>query len=282
MKPRWLGLFAMVVAVMVSFGMLGLWQLQVARDQTRADEVRAAPTRPVADVAAVLTPHGPFPHDGAGRRITATGRYDGSAQVLVTPRLLRGKRGYWVVTPLVVRSTGARLAVVRGFVTDPAQAVQPGPDTGSDTDVGSDRDAGADSGVDTDVIVSGTLAAGESPAGGGGPLGGGDSAPLPDGQIGALDLSLLVNRWPGDLYNAFAFATAEQPDVTSVASPAVERVPPPALESGALSWRNAAYALQWWVFALFAAYMWWKMVRDDYETERLETERLETGEATNV
>ena len=83
-----------------------------------------------------------------------------------------------------------------------------------------------------------------------------------------LDLSLLVNRWSGTLYNAFVFATAEQPDVTSVVSPAVQRVPPPALVGGGLSWRNAAYALQWWAFALFAAYMWWRMVRDDYEDNR--------------
>ena len=249
MKPRWLGLFALVVAVMVSFGFLGLWQLSVAREKGRAEQVRVAPTLPVADVAAVLTPHASFPHDGEGRRITATGRYDGSAQVLVTPRLLRGERGYWVVTPLVVRSTGARIAVVRGFVTDAAQAAAPD--------------------VATEVTVSGTLASGESPAA--------DAASLPDGQMGALDLSLLVNRWPGSLYNAFVFATAEQPDLTSDASPAVQRVPPPALVGGGLSWRNAAYALQWWVFTLFAAYMWWRMVRDDYETGR-----LETGKATNV
>ncbi len=238
---------------MVTFGMLGLWQLNVARDKGRADEVRAAPTQPVADVATVLIPHGSFPSNGNGRRITATGRYDGSAQVLVTPRLLRGEPGYWVVTPLVVRSTGARIAVVRGFVTDPAQALAPD--------------------HATQVTVSGTLAPGESPAGDGAHAG----PALPDGQLAALDLSLLVNQWPGALYNAFVFATAEQPDLTSVASPAVERVPPPALVSGALSWRNAAYALQWWVFALFAAYMWWRMVRDDYETGR-----VETGEATNV
>ena len=253
LKPRWLGLFALVVAVMVSFGLLGLWQLSVARDKGRADQVRAAPTRPVVDVAAVLTPHAPFPHDGDGRRITATGRYDGSAQVLVTPRLLRGQRGYWVVTPLVVRSTGARIAVVRGFVADPAQAAAPD--------------------VAAEVTVSGTLKAGESPAQDTSPAG----TALPDGQMAALDLSLLVNRWPGGLYNAFVFASAEQPDVTSVASPAMERVPPPTVAGGGLSWRNAAYALQWWVFALFAAYMWWRMVRDDYETGR-----RETGKATNV
>lgn len=240
LKPRWLGLLAVVALVMVSFGMLGLWQLNVARDKGQAEQVRAAPRRPVADVAAVLSPHGAFPSDGTGRRVTATGSYDGAAQVLVTPRLLRGRRGYWVVTPLVVRSTGARLAVVRGFVTDPRQAVAPA--------------------AATEVTVSGTVAPGESP--GDTPHTGGA---LPDGQLASLDLSLLVNRWPGTLYNAFVFATAERPDVTSALAPSVQRVPPPALVGGGLKWRNAAYAFQWWVFALFAAYMWWRMVREDHE-----------------
>lgn len=263
MKPRWVGLFAIVAAVMFTFGVLGLWQLNVARDKGRADQVRAAPTRAVADLASVLTPHDPFPGDGTGRRITTRGRYDGSGQVLVTPRLLRGEPGYWVVTPLVVRSTGARIAVVRGFVTDPAQAIAP--------------DGG------TEVTVSGALAQGESSAGDGAHAG----PALAGGQLAALDLSLLVNRWPGSLYNAFVFATAEAPDLTSVASPAVERVPPPELVSGGISWRNAGYALQWWVFALFAGYMWWRMVRDDYETPRRERQRREAGrretrEATNV
>ena len=257
LKPRWLGLFALVVAVMLSFGMLGLWQLNVARDKGRAQHVSAAPTRPVADVAAVLTPNGPFPQDGTGRRITATGRYDGSAQVLVTPRLLRGERGYWVVTPLVVRSTGARIAVVRGFVTDPRQAVAPE--------------------VAPEVTVSGALAPGESPPG--------DTLhadpALPHGQMATLDLSMLVNRWLGTLYNAFVFATAEQPDVTAVTAPAVQRVPPPALVGGGLSWLNAAYALQWWVFALFAAYMWWRMVRDDYQ-DSASAHYGARGKATNV
>jgi surfeit locus 1 family protein len=253
LKPRWVGLFAIVLVVVVTFGMLGLWQFNVARDKGKADAVRAAPTQPVADVADVLVPHGSFPSNGNGRRITATGRYDGPGQVLVTQRLLRGEPGYWVVTPLVVRSTGATIAVVRGFVTDPAQAAAPD--------------------LAAEVTVSGTLAPGESPAG--------DAlhaAPtLPDGQLSKLDLSVLVNRWPGSLYNAFVFATGEHPDLTSVASPAVQRVPPPPLVSGGLSWRNTAYAFQWWVFALFAAYMWWKMVREDYETGR-----HETREATNV
>jgi cytochrome oxidase assembly protein ShyY1 len=147
------------------------------------------------------------------------------------------------VTPFVVRSSGARIAVVRGFVTDPGQALAP---------------------AATETTVSGTLAQGESPTG--------ETAlaapTLPEGQMGFLDLSRLVNRWPGTLYNAFVFATAEHPDVTLVASPAVQQVPPPPLVGSGLSWRNAAYAMQWWVFALFAGYMWWRMVRDDYEYGR--------------
>jgi len=254
-----MGLLAIVVAVMAGFGMLGLWQLNVARDRGRAEQVRSAPIRPVADLGAVLTPHGPFPLDGTGRRITATGRYDGSAQVLVTPRRLDGEPGYWVVTPLVVRSSGARLAVVRGFVTDPRAAVAP-------------RAA-------TEITVSGTLASGESPAGGAS----GPGRALPDGQLATLDLSVLVNRWPGSLYNAFVFATAEQPDVTSVTAPAMQRVPPPALVGNGLSWRNAAYALQWWVFALFAGYMWWRMVRDDHlDSHYLDRALAPVGETRKV
>jgi surfeit locus 1 family protein len=262
LKPRWLGLLVLVVTVMVGFGMLGLWQLDVARDKGRAQQVRAAPTRPVEDVAEVLTPDGPFPLDGTGRRITATGRYDGSGQVLVTPRLLRGERGYWVVTPLVVRSTGAWIAVVRGFVTHPAQAVTPN---------------GA-----TEVTVSGALAPGESP-----PDDTLHAEPaLPSGQMATLDLSALVNRWPGTLYNAFVFATGERPDLTGVTAPAVQRVPPPALVSGGLAWLNASYALQWWVFALFAAYMWWRMVRDESKENGYHSKPPalsgETGKAPNV
>ncbi|GAA1248698.1 SURF1 family protein [Oryzihumus leptocrescens] len=241
LRPRWLGLLALVVVVMVTFTMLGLWQLNVARDKGRAEAVRAAPQRPVAALTTVVQPQAQFPADGSGRRVTATGRYDAAGQVLVTPRLLDGRRGYWVVTPLVVEGTGARLAVVRGFVTDPAAATRP-PATGP-------------------VMVTGSLAPAESPT---------EGAALPAGQLGSVDLADLVNRWGGQIYNAFVFATAERPDVTTgtTASAGIVRVPPPPPVGGGLALRNAGYAVQWWVFALFALYMWWRMVRDEHEREQ--------------
>ncbi|MEI2648420.1 MAG: hypothetical protein V9G15_05285 [Dermatophilaceae bacterium] len=57
----------------------------------------------------------------------------------------------------------------------------------------------------------------------------------------------------------------------------MERVPPPDLPSG-VTLRNAAYALQWWIFALFALWMWWKMVRDDHRRSLIAPEPLASSE----
>ena len=39
-------------------------------------------------------------------------------------------------------------------------------------------------------------------------------------------------------------------------------MPTPLGETG-VRWRNAAYAVQWWVFAAFALWLWVRMVRED-------------------
>lgn len=249
LKPRWLGLFAVLVAVLVSFTWLGLWQLDVARSKGRAEAVAESARRPVVDLATVVRPHEPFPSDGSGRRVRATGSYAAEGQVLVAPRRLDGRTGYWVVAPFVLDG-GGTLAVVRGFTTDPA-AVSP-PPGGTFTLVGS-------------------LAPGESPAEAPVAPSGSDAGRAPaDPVLGSIDLAVLVNRWDGDLFNAFVFALEERGGGGAQLDPApLERVPPPAVETG-LSWRNAAYALQWWIFAAFAAYMWFRMVRDDAENDRRE------------
>lgn len=244
LKPRWLGLLGLLLVLLVAFTVLGLWQLNVARDEARKTALADAPRLPVVALTSLLTPHGEFPATASGRRVEAAGRYDPAGQVLVANRRLDGALGYWVVTPLVITDTGARLAVLRGFVRSPETALPP-------TSAG-------------EVTVLGTLAPGESPAA--------SARTLPAGQLASLDLARLVNVWDGPIYNAFLFAISETPDATAAApaggsgTGAIERVPPPPVPSG-LSLRNAAYALQWWVFGLFAAWMWWRMVRDDHRRD---------------
>jgi cytochrome oxidase assembly protein ShyY1 len=236
LKPRWLGLLGALLVLLVAFTFLGLWQLSVARDDAAREAIASAPLQTPVALDQVLTPHTAFPAEASGRPVTLSGHYDAGGQVLVAGRRLDDVPGWWVVTPLVVDGSEARIAVLRGFVTN-------GSGTGP---------APSSSGP---VSVTGTLAPGESPASPG--------TSLPAGQLGSVDLARLVNLWPGQLYNAFVFVTSETPDV----SPGVQRVPPPPVPSG-LTWRNAAYALQWWVFGLFAAYMWWRMVRDDHRRDQ--------------
>ena len=42
----------------------------------------------------------------------------------------------------------------------------------------------------------------------------------------------------------------------------------------AIRWRNAAYAVQWWVFAAFALWLWVRMVREEARREEAPAEPL--------
>lgn len=241
LRPRWLALLALLVVVVVVFVRLGSWQLGVAHDAGIAEQLAEQAAQPEVPVQQLLTPHRPFPAGGTGRPVVASGHYDVAEQFLVSGRLLDGRPVLWVVTPLVVDETGAALAVVRGAVDDPSQADRP---------------------PATPLVVHGTLAPAESPApapaatSGSGSGSGGGEFPV----LGSVDLARLANTWPGELYNGFVFATSELPVVTS---PPVVAVPPPSFVSDTVDWRNFGYALQWWVFAAFAVFLFVKMVLDD-------------------
>ena len=236
LQPRWLGALLVAVVFAAVCGRLGAWQLDEARAEARAEAIERAASLPVSPLTEVVAPQSPFPRDGSTRRVTATGTYAPQRQILVADRRLDGTPGYWVVTPLVVSDTGASLPVLRGFVADPASA--PAPPRGT-------------------VAVAGGLAPSESPR---------SEAGLPDGVLRSVDMSLLVNRWDTEVYNAFVFATEEtavSPDggEQPVVLQGLTRVPPPTGESGELNLKNAMYAVQWWIFAAFGFFLWWRAVR---------------------
>lgn len=249
LKPRWLALLGVVALVIVAFGQLGRWQLGVAEDTATREAIAQANKQGIVEISTLLKPHTPFPNALSARQVTATGTYAASGQVFVAHRRLDGAAGYWVVTPFRVASSGATLPVLRGFVTAPEQATAP--------------PAG-------ELTVRGGLAPGESPYSG--------VQPVPEGQLGSVDISILVNQWSGELYNAFLFLAEESPAGATDATGGTEQqasaselnqlthVPTPTGSHG-FKWRNAAYALQWWVFAAFAAWMWWRMVRDDRQKQ---------------
>lgn len=228
LQPRWLALSAVLVVVVFAFGRLGWWQFSVAQESEAREYLQAQQARPVVQLEDYLAPHRPFPQDGSNRMVQAQGEYAGAQQFLVPRRYLGGQEGYWVITPLRT-GAGALLPVLRGWVAEPAQADTP---------------------AATSLTVTGTLAPGESPA---------QAADLPEGQLGSVDLAVLANTWEDPLYNAFVFATQERP---ALSAGTVTPVPPPALRGSGSDWRNVGYALQWWVFAGFAGYMYLRFLKD--------------------
>jgi cytochrome oxidase assembly protein ShyY1 len=234
LTPRFLGLLGLALVLCATFVWLGRWQLGVAESSAQRQAVEEARAQAPAELTTLLQPHAPFRGDLSSRPFTATGHYDPSGQLLVPGRRLEGRTGLWVLTPFVLDRGGATLPVVRGFVTDAGSVTAPPPGT---------------------VTISGGLAPGESPS----------PDPVPSGQIGSVDLSVLVNSWPGELYNAFGFVESESPATAS----GLATVPTPIGETG-VQWRNAAYAVQWWVFALFTLWMWGRMVRDETHRARAE------------
>ena len=109
-------------------------------------------------------------------------------------------------------------------------------------------------------VVRGTVPAGQQPPA---PPGGSadvvgvflPSEPAADTPDGAVRLAALAQQWPQQLMPGFVTLEPELAAAQGLAPATV------ALLTGEGSWQNYGYALQWWVFAGFAAFMTLRFVR---------------------
>lgn len=226
LTPKWLALLALVLAGCVAFGWLGAWQLGVARDKAGQEAVERARSAPVVPLEQVVAPGERLTRDDEQRRVTATGSYDASTVLRVPDKSQGGRDGAWLVTALDL-STGGTVPVVRGFLPDGTSA--PPVPTGVQQ-------------------VTGVLEPSDPPS----------EASVGEGEIGSVSSADLVNRWTGrDL--VLGTVVAERGDGPGLVP--AELVP---LDDAGLDWRNAAYAVEWWVFAGFALWFWWRSVRDEH------------------
>lgn len=243
------------VAATTAATLLGLWQLDAwqAGRATQAQDLASA--RPVP-LPTVLAPDAPFPADDVGRPVRFGGRWLPEGTLLVTGREHDGRSGRWVVTPVAVCDPtedcgGApAMLVVRGWL--PAGDAVPPPPTGRGE-------------------VTGWLQPGE---------GGGLPDPDPrDRELTELRIASAIQHLDRDLYGGFVIAQSEtlpraQDDASSTGdgstAEALEPVTPASLPEPATSTslRNLLYALQWWVFAGFAVFLWWRWVRDEIDADR--------------
>jgi cytochrome oxidase assembly protein ShyY1 len=85
---------------------------------------------------------------------------------------------------------------------------------------------------------------------------------------GELSMAQRVNTSKWDLFSGYVLL-----DGPTYAHQAKPVKPPTPDVSWTVGLRNLAYALQWWVFGLFAGFMWWRMATDALEVRRAPTDR---------
>ncbi len=80
-----------------------------------------------------------------------------------------------------------------------------------------------------------------------------------DDVLPALRVPDVLQRLDVDLYGGYVVALPGSPAPSRSARPPLEQLPAPSRFTAV---RNLLYALEWWVFGLFAAFIWWRHVRD--------------------
>ncbi|MGA8258551.1 MAG: SURF1 family protein [Nocardioides sp.] len=233
LTPRLIGAHLLAIVCVGLAAGLGLWQHD-AWQQSRAAEARDLTQLDPVLLDDVIGPDDPFPGLSVGQPVTVTGTWLPEATVLISDRDDAGTPGLWVVTPLTSGATTApAIAIVRGWV--PTAGEVPDPPEGTAT-------------------VTGWL----QPPEGSGVL---DEEPTDD-VYPQLRIADLVQRVPGDLYGAYVVAQQgvgglEPADLAAL--PQVGRF---------TALRNLLYAIEWWFFGAFAAFIWWRFVRDEAEAQR--------------
>jgi cytochrome oxidase assembly protein ShyY1 len=228
---------AVVAAVLLGNWQLGAWQLH--REDRAAELVHADPV-PLADL---LGPDDAFPGDGVGRPVTLAGRWLPEDDVLVSGREHDGADGVWSVVPLQVCEPPAdgcgdapAIPVVVGWSASADDV--PRPPTGP-------------------AEVEGWLQPGE-----------GSSEPDPDPAddvLPALRVADLLQRVDVDLYGGYVIL-----ETPAAARGAAEPVTPASLPKPPTSegLRNFLYGIEWWFFAGFAVFLWWRWTRDEIAAAR--------------
>ena len=241
--PRWWsarlwGLHALGTLVVVVTILLGWWQWSVSqghKDEKSAALAHATPV-PLSDV---FGHNDAFPGEETGRPAVLEGTWLPESTVYVSGH----QDGYWVATPLLVDTSGqgAAIYVVRGWTDDPANA--PAPPSGA-------------------AKLVGWLQPPED--------GGLTDADPADDRLPELNIADAMSHVRQDLYSGYAVVAdrergwpasdaAVNDGSAGLAAATLNSLPQASFTTGL---RNALYALEWWVFSLFAIYIWWRWVRD--------------------
>ena len=225
LRPGWILSHLFVLACVVTFVCLGMWQFNRLMGRREANDViRSRQAMPVVAVDEVMGA-GSSPDqvaDSVFRQVVVTGTYAVDDQVLIRNRSNHGSPGYWVVTPLTTRA-GEAVAINRGWIPiqtgDDASPDFYAPPTGQVTVTGLVVDSQEQSGLGVTDPEGERLA-----------------------TLSRVDVPRLQQQAADDLYPMFVNLVTQDP---AQADQLPEPVPPPELTDGS----HLNYTGQWFIFA---------------------------------
>lgn len=177
----------------------------------------------------VATPQSTISTDASGRLVTVTCTVVPSDDLVATDRVLPEGRGSWLIRHCLT-AEGNSLALVAGWTEGSIDTPFP----------------------EQSGTLTGRYVPTESP----------QSSDFENGQRQAIAVPELVNLWesPGPVYGGYLVLEEALPSLKAVSTD------PPETERS-LNWLNVFYALEWVIFAGFALYFWYRVVRDQWERE---------------
>ncbi len=233
-RPRWIAALFLALGVAAGFAALGQWQLSRAVERPPA---ATQATETVVPLSTVSMPQQPVAAKDTGQLVSIDAQFVPGDYVVLSDRINVAAPGYWVVGHAVVTG-GASLAVALGWCATAEDAasviaqLQASPPASS---------------------ITGRYLPTESP----------QESDFEHGKHSALAVAELVNEWgtpPNGVYGGYVVSHEVVPGLDLIDSP------PPSTEVS-LNLLNIFYAIEWVLFAGFAVFLWYRLVRDAWEAQ---------------
>ncbi|MCU1584940.1 MAG: hypothetical protein JWM49_1496 [Microbacteriaceae bacterium] len=250
-RPRWIAALALALLVAAGFAALSQWQL--ARSVSTGTIVDQG-TEHVVPLSQVAKPQSPVSERAATQRVSASGEWISRDYSLVSDRLNNGTAGYWVVGHFAARTQSgatAGLVVAVGWSPNRAGAAAAASAISREADTGT-------------VSLTGRYLPPEAA----------EDSDFEHGKVSTVSPAALLNSWtvrdPAGIYGGYLVSAEKTAGLTVIDAPK----PTNDVEVNLL---NVFYAIEWVVFAGFAIFLWYRLVRDAWEREQ--EEAAEAAEA---
>jgi cytochrome oxidase assembly protein ShyY1 len=227
-RPRWIAALLLCLGLAAGFAALGQWQLSRSVDNAQAPD--APDTEAAVPLESIAQPQSAVTPAQFGRQVTVDGAFVAGDFLTVTDRNNGGAEQGVTVVGHFVTADGSTLAVALGWSEDP------------ETSVGT---------WDATRLIGRYL-----------PSEVASDSDFEAGERSAIAVADLINVWPDAVpaYGGYLVLNEAPAGLEAIYSP----VPS---QEVSLNLLNIFYAIEWVIFAGFAIYLWYRLVKDVVEKE---------------